>query len=133
MTRYALPVALALMLAQPALACGTEGHAGAACPPQGCATTTSVSSERVAPVVPAKAVVVGVDTKTVAISGMVCAGCASKLSKTLTANPAVTAANVDYEKGEATITFLKGKITEAELTTLIEKAGFKADKVQPQT
>ncbi|MBC7543523.1 MAG: heavy-metal-associated domain-containing protein [Candidatus Sericytochromatia bacterium] len=144
MTRYAMPFALVLMLALPSLACETDSKvsSGKAC----CSTTstqTVVGADRVAhdghdhtttaaPSATDKAKV-GTETKTMTISGMVCAGCASKLSKSLTKNPAITAANVDYDKGEATITFVKDKITEVELKQLIEKAGFKSDKAQPQT
>jgi copper chaperone CopZ len=129
MIRYVLPVALTLVMAHPAFACGTHQGA-AACDPKACHTTvsaeTKVGAERTTPAPTAKTA--DAEVKTLTISGMSCAGCAKKLTKALTKNPAITSADVSFETGLATVTFLKGKITEAEITSLVEKAGFKADK-----
>lgn len=125
MIRVALSLALTLVLAHPSLACGTA-KGGAACDPAACHTSMShdgkVGAEK------AVAPAANTETKTLTITGMSCAGCANKISKTLKANPAITAAVIDHETGLATITYVKGQITEADITALIEKAGYKADK-----
>jgi copper chaperone CopZ len=122
-------VALTLVLAHPSFACGADGDA---CNPKACnvsaQTETKVGAERSTPAVETKTA--DGETSKLTISGMRCAGCAKKITRTLTQNPAITNAEVDFKTGLATVTFQKGKITEAEITKLIEKAGFKADKAQ---
>jgi copper chaperone CopZ len=126
MIRYLMPVALTLVMAHPAFACGDHKD-GKACDPKACHQTTKVGAERSAP---AAAPAANAETETLKITGMSCAGCANKISKTLTQNPAITSADVSVDTGLATVTFTKGKISATEIQQLIEKAGFKAEKAK---
>ncbi|WP_421204637.1 heavy-metal-associated domain-containing protein [Aeromonas enteropelogenes] len=57
------------------------------------------------------------------VTGMSCGGCAASLQKTLLAQPAVTAAQVDFASSKAII---ESELNKAELIALIEAKGFSA-------
>lgn len=119
MLRYAFPLVMALAMTTPALAC--EGDNACCSEHQSAATTTQTTAQ-------SNTVKVGEARQTFKVSGMVCAGCAKKITKALTLETGVVAADVNAETGEATVTYLKDKTTEAKLIGIIEKTGFKVDK-----
>ncbi|PJG58037.1 heavy-metal-associated domain-containing protein [Aeromonas cavernicola] len=58
------------------------------------------------------------------ISGMSCGGCAASLQKALLAQPAITAAEVDFSRHQAVV---DTALSRTELVALIEAQGFIAE------
>ena len=59
---------------------------------------------------------------------MKCGSCSSSVAKALKATGGVQDAQVNYEKGEAVVTFDDEKVTEAKLREVINGTGFKAEE-----
>ncbi|KAA8965445.1 heavy metal-associated domain-containing protein [Mycobacterium sp.] len=59
------------------------------------------------------------------IDGMACASCAARIDELLNAIDGVTA-SVDFARSRATVT-CTGAVTAAQLVTVIEEAGYKAE------
>lgn len=64
------------------------------------------------------------------VSGMTCGGCAAGLEARLAEIPGVTSAKASYEKGEAIVEFDAMRVTTAQLSEAVKKAGFKAESVK---
>lgn len=62
------------------------------------------------------------------IEGMHCTGCSSRLEKVLNNIEGVEKAKVSFEGKEATINYDDEKISEEQIRSEIEEAGFKAEK-----
>ena len=62
------------------------------------------------------------------IEGMHCTGCSNRLEKVLNNIEGVEKAKVSFEENEATITYDDGKVSEKQIISEIEEAGFKAEK-----
>ena len=63
---------------------------------------------------------------TLAIEGMTCGACCTKVETAVDGLDGVVAAKADYEAGSATITYVKGEITIDEIVAAInEKTSFK--------
>jgi P-type Cu+ transporter len=69
---------------------------------------------------------------TLAISGMHCAGCSSRIQQTLEQTPGVLAANVNLMTGSATIDFDPAKLSPAGLADVIRGTGYGAE-IPPST
>ena len=67
-------------------------------------------------------------TATIRVSGMKCGSCSSSVAKALKATAGVQDVAVNYEKGEAVITYDDEKVTEAKLREVINGTGFKAEE-----
>jgi copper ion binding protein len=63
--------------------------------------------------------------KTLKIQGMTCNHCAMRVSKALKAVPGVQDAQVDLEKGEASVTFDEAKATQEIMSKAVVEAGYK--------
>lgn len=61
------------------------------------------------------------------IEGMHCTGCSSRLEKVLNNVEGVEKATVSFEEKEAIITYNEEKISEEQIKSEIEEAGFKAE------
>lgn len=61
------------------------------------------------------------------IEGMHCTGCSSRLEKVLNNVEGVEKATVSFEEKEAIITYNEEKISEKQIKSEIEEAGFKAE------
>jgi copper ion binding protein len=64
------------------------------------------------------------------VSGMTCGGCAAGLEARLAEIPGVTSAKASYEKGEAIVEYDATRVTTAQLSEAVKKAGFKAESVK---
>jgi Cu+-exporting ATPase len=59
------------------------------------------------------------------ITGMTCANCAATIERTLNKKvPGVTAATVNFATEKATVEYIPGQVTRADMVTAIEKAGY---------
>ena len=67
-------------------------------------------------------------TVTIRVSGMKCGSCSSSVAKALKATGGVQDAQVNYEKGEAVVTYDDEKVSEAKLREVINGTGFKAEE-----
>jgi copper ion binding protein len=63
--------------------------------------------------------------KTLKIQGMTCNHCVMRVSKALKAVPGVQDAQVDLEKGEASVTFDEAKATQEIMSKAVVEAGYK--------
>lgn len=63
-------------------------------------------------------------TTTIEIKGMTCAGCVNSVTKALKGVDGVQDANVDLEKGQATVTFDDTKTNVDVLKQAVEDAGY---------
>ncbi len=69
------------------------------------------------------------DSLELAITGMTCAACSTRLEKVLARVPGVRAAQVNLAIGRASIEFLPGTVAAADLVAAVDKAGFGAKVV----
>ncbi len=69
-------------------------------------------------------------TVTFKITGMSCAGCASHIHTALSKNGGVISDEVKYPGDVATIKYDASKISEKEIISVIEKAGYKAEVIK---
>ena len=70
---------------------------------------------------------------TLAITGMTCGACSTKVETAVNKLEGVVATKADYEAGSATITYVEGKVTvEQIVTTINEKTSFKASVPKPK-
>jgi copper chaperone len=63
--------------------------------------------------------------KTLKIQGMTCNHCAMRVSKALKSVSGVQDAQVDLQKGEASITFDEAKVTQENMAKAVVEAGYK--------
>lgn len=63
---------------------------------------------------------------TITVKGMTCAGCVNSVTKALKSVEGVFEANVDLEKGQATVTFDEAKTNVDALKHAVEDAGYDA-------
>lgn len=82
----------------------------------------------------AASVLVG-DTETlqVKVTGMTCAGCASQLHKALAKREGILENEMKYPGNVAVIKYDPAKVSQAEIVSLIQKAGYKAEIVADDT
>lgn len=73
--------------------------------------------------VPAGAIVKHITLK---VEGMTCGGCEFSVKKSLLKLDGVVKATADYKKGEATVSYIKDKVTPKELVDAINRVGYKA-------
>jgi len=62
------------------------------------------------------------------VSGMTCSGCAAAINTAVKKLEGVVDVNVDADKGNAAVTYVKDKVTVAEIVKAINKTGFKAEE-----
>jgi copper chaperone len=62
---------------------------------------------------------------TLKIQGMTCNHCVMRVSKALKAVPGVQDAQVDLQKGEASVTFDEAKVTQEKMSIAVVEAGYK--------
>lgn len=67
------------------------------------------------------------------VEGMTCAGCTAAIKIAVRKLDGVVAVNGDHEKGTATVTFEKGKVTAEQIVEKINKTGFKASLPETRT
>jgi copper chaperone len=63
--------------------------------------------------------------KTLKIQGMTCNHCVMRVAKALKAVPGVQDAQVDLQKGEASVTFDESKVTQEKMSIAVVEAGYK--------
>jgi copper chaperone len=63
--------------------------------------------------------------KTLKIQGMTCNHCVMRVAKALKSVPGVQDAQVDLQKGEASVTFDEAKVTQEKMSTAVVEAGYK--------
>ena len=62
---------------------------------------------------------------TLPITGMTCANCVATVERTLNKKvPGVVDANVDFATEKATVEYVPGQVTRAEMVAAIERAGY---------
>jgi len=66
------------------------------------------------------------ETTIIKVGGMSCGGCVKSVTGVLTARDGVAKAEVSLERGEAAVEFDSAKVNRAQLTQVIEDAGFDA-------
>ena len=70
---------------------------------------------------------------TLKVTGMTCAGCEAAVRMAARSVDGVTDVKVSYAKGNAEVTFDPAKTTPAAIAKVVtDKAGFKAEPVEPQ-
>jgi len=62
---------------------------------------------------------------TLKIQGMTCNHCVMRVAKALKAVPGVQDAQVDLQKGEASVTFDEAKVTQEKMSIAVVEAGYK--------
>ncbi len=65
------------------------------------------------------------------VRGMTCGACSGIIRDELRRLPGVVTVAADYEKGTATVTYMKDQVTVEQIVAAINKTGFKAS--MPQT
>jgi len=65
-----------------------------------------------------------VDTKTIKVRGMTCAGCVDTITRVLKEIPGVNQAKVDLKTGLATVTFDPFHAVESDFREAIEQEGY---------
>jgi cation-transporting ATPase V/Cu+-exporting ATPase len=65
------------------------------------------------------------------ISGMTCGSCAARVQRTLSRQPGVTDALVNYATGRATVELKRGTLDDERLIASVRKAGYDAARVGP--
>ncbi len=60
------------------------------------------------------------------VDGMTCGGCEYNVKKALLKLDGVIHASADHKKGEATVSFIEGKVTENHLIEAVNTSGYKA-------
>ena len=63
---------------------------------------------------------------TLNVEGMTCGGCEYKVKRALLKLEGVTQAKADHKKGEASVSFIQGKVTENQLVEAVNSSGYKA-------
>lgn len=71
-----------------------------------------------------------VQSVTLAVKGMTCAGCELATRTVLTRLPGVVTAHVSYEKGTAVVTYDPAKVTVTQMVAAIKTLGYTASKVE---
>lgn len=71
----------------------------------------------------------GLQTVTLTVKGMTCAGCVIGTRTVLKRLPGVTTADVSYEKGTAVVTYDPTKVTVAQMIDAIKTLGYTATQV----
>jgi copper chaperone len=66
------------------------------------------------------------ETTTIKVDGMSCGGCVKSVTGVLTALDGVAKADVSLEQKQAVVEFDAAKVSRAQLTQVIEDAGFDA-------
>ena len=66
-----------------------------------------------------------IEKVTLAVGGMSCASCVDRVEKALAKAPGVISASVNFATEKATVEFIAGAATVADLATVVEKAGYK--------
>ena len=70
---------------------------------------------------------------TLAIEGMTCGSCCTKVETAVNELEGVVASKADYEAGSATITYVEGEVTVDDIVaTINEKTSFKASVPKPK-
>jgi Cu+-exporting ATPase len=67
---------------------------------------------------------IGTETVTLDIEGMTCASCVAHVEKALNKVPGVVEANVNLATEKATVSFVQGAVTMADLKTAVSEAGY---------
>ena len=62
---------------------------------------------------------------TLKIQGMTCNHCVMRVAKALKAVPGIQDAQVDLQKGEASVTFDEAKVTQEKMSHAVVEAGYK--------
>jgi copper chaperone len=62
---------------------------------------------------------------TLKIQGMTCNHCVMRVAKALKSVPGVQDAQVDLQKGEASVTFDEAKVTQEKMSLAVVEAGYK--------
>jgi copper chaperone len=62
---------------------------------------------------------------TLKIQGMTCNHCVMRVAKALKSVPGVQDAQVDLQKGEASVTFDEAKVTQEKMSIAVVEAGYK--------
>ena len=70
----------------------------------------------------------GVVTEVYRVSGMSCASCAQSVQKIIADVDGVISANVNFAINKLTLTYIPGKVNLAELSELVDAAGYTLDK-----
>ena len=78
------------------------------------------------PAVAAEAQPASHEKVTLPVRGMTCGACSGIIREELKKLHGVVAVDADYEKGTATVTFVKGEVTVEHIVAAINKTGFKA-------
>ncbi len=65
------------------------------------------------------------------VSGMTCGSCAARVQRTLSREPGVTDALVNYATGRATVELERGALDDEQLIAAVRKAGYGASRVGP--
>ena len=60
------------------------------------------------------------------VKGMTCGGCSAAINRAVRKLDGVVEVAADHEKGTATVTYLKDKVTVEQIVEAINKTGFKA-------
>jgi copper chaperone CopZ len=69
-------------------------------------------------------------TTTFKVTGMYCSACQTKIQHALQKTDGVRDANVDLDKGSATVTYDDAKVKADQIVKIIEKEGYKAEPQQ---
>ena len=64
------------------------------------------------------------DSVTLKVKGMTCDGCVASVERVLKALDGVATVDVSLERGEAAVTFDRGRVAESDLGAAIEDAGY---------
>ena len=73
----------------------------------------------------------GVEKVTLPVRGMTCGSCSGIIRDELRKLKGVVTVTADYEKGTATVTFVKDQVTVEQIVATINKTGFKASLPPP--
>jgi copper chaperone CopZ len=68
----------------------------------------------------------GEATVVIPVKGMTCGGCESAVKIAVKRLEGIVAVEADHKKGEATVTYVKDKVTVEQIVEAINKTGFKA-------
>ena len=60
------------------------------------------------------------------VEGMTCGGCEYNVKKSLLKLDGVIRASADHKKGEASVSFIEGKVTENQLVEAVNSSGYRA-------
>jgi Cu+-exporting ATPase len=68
-----------------------------------------------------------------AVGGMKCNGCVSKVESALKATPGVLHTNIDLADGKAAIKYWQGRTDPAQLAAIVSELGFSATVAEPES